>query len=125
MKYVPAWQVFPFNLIKKPFLSSIWYVLLVYTIWNPSDTLPTVLGILFLILSFTPARFYLAIFSIIPCIVEIIISRNYFIDSKPIIILMAGVFWIILYSIAMFVWHRLYKNKYMILPVSNKMVINE
>ena len=121
--YVPAWQVFPFNLIKKPFLSSIWYVTLVYTIWNPSDILPTVLGIVFLILSFTGARFFLGILSPIPCIAEIIIPRNVFIDSKPTIVLIAGIVWIVIYLIAMFVWHHLTVGKYEILPVSNKMVI--
>lgn len=121
--YVPSFQVFCFNLIKKPFLSSLWYVLLVYTIWNPSDILPSALAILLLILSFTGARFMLAILSPIPCIAEIIISRNVFIDNKPTIILIAGIAWIIIYLIAIFVWHHLSVNKYEILPVSNKMVI--
>ena len=120
--YVPAYQVFSFNLIKKPFLSSLWYVLLVYTVFNPSDILPTVLGIILLILSFTNVRFYLGILSPIPCVAEMIISRNVFIDSKPTIILVAGIVWLIIYVIAMFVWHHCVVGKYEILPVSNKMV---
>lgn len=125
MKYVPAWQVFPFNFIKKPFLSSLWYVLLVYTIWNPSDLLPTILGIALLILSFTNFRFHLGLFSAVPCIAEIIVSRNVFYDSKPTIILFVGIIWLILYAIAMFVLQRLTVGKYEILPVSNKMVVKQ
>jgi membrane-bound ClpP family serine protease len=120
--YVPAWHVFSFNIIKKPFISSLWYVLLVYTIFNPSDFLPTAIGIVLLILSFTGARFFLAILSPIPCIAEIIVSRNIFIDAKPTIILIVGIIWLVIYTIAMVVWHHLAIGKYEILPVSNKMV---
>ena len=123
MNYVPAWRVLPFNLIKKPFLSSIWYVLLVYTIWNPSDLLPTILGIALLVLSFTGARFFLGILSPIPCIAEMIICRNILNDPLPTIILIAGIIWLLLYIVAMITWHHLYVKKYEILPVSNKMVI--
>ena len=122
MNYVPALQVFSFNIIKKPFFSSIWYVMLCYTIWNPSETLPSILGILLLILSFTSARFILGVLSPIPCIATMILARNAFTNSIPSVIMIAGIVWLVIYAIAMFVWHHLTVGIYEILPVSNKMV---
>lgn len=121
--FVPAWQVIPFNLIKKPFISSLWYCILVYIIWDPSETLPTVLGILFLLLSFTPLRFILSMLSPLPCIASIVLSWFNMSDPFPIIITAAGIIWLILYTIAIFIVNaRLNLGQYVISPITNRMM---
>jgi len=121
--FVPAWQVIPFNMIKKPFFSSLWYSVLVYTIWDPKETLPTVLGIAFLLLSFTKFRFFLAMLSPLPCIAAVILSWQHLVHPYPIIITVAGIIWLIMYVISMFIVNaRLNLGQYVISPVTNRMM---
>lgn len=115
---VPTFQVFCFNFIKKPIISALWYAVLVYTLMLDSTTIPLIIGFVILMLSFTQLRLYFAILSPVPCIVEIILAynlaRDYFI-----IFLVVGIIWMILYSVGMFVWHRIAKGIYVLDPVTN------
>lgn len=122
--HVSNWKVFCYKFIKKPFFSSLWYSALVYTIWNPSETLPTVLGILFLILSFTPIRFYLAILSPIPMIATVVLAFGVFNNTLLLIILIAAALWTIIYIVAMIVWRKIFTGEYVLSPVSNVLIKN-
>ena len=121
---VPNWQVFSFKFIKMPFFSSFWFSALVYTIWNPSETLPTVLGIIFLVLSFTKARFFMAILSPLPLIATVILSFSVYIPSYRIGIIVLAVIWMIFYSIAMMVWKRIANEKYVLSPATRVLIYN-
>lgn len=113
---VSNFNVFCFRTFKKPFFSSIWYCLLFYTIWNPSDTLPTVLGIIFLAFSFTRISCFLGLFSIVPCIAEMIICHNYFNNAIPVIVIICGLLWIVLWYFGVCVWRNIVKGVYVYDP---------
>lgn len=117
---VSNFNVFSFRFIKAPFFCSFWYVALCYTIWNPYDTLPTVLGIALLVLGFTKLRFVLGLLSPIPCIAEMIISFNFFPDIFiPVMLVFFGILWLYFYVFFIGVWRNIYKGNYVLDPVTN------
>ena len=121
--FVPSWQVYPFNFIKKPFVSGLWYTILVYLIFNPITFLSTALAILFLLFSFTPYRFHLAMFSPIPCIISIVLSWIKLVSPYPFFVTIAGIVWLVMYFIAIFIVNaRLNLGQYVISPVTNRMM---
>ena len=118
--YVPAAQVLPFNFIKKPIISALWYsALSVLLIQN--DTISYLIGTAFFILSFTQFRFYLAIGSIIPMIAVVVLCFINAFSYAPYVAI-AGIVWLICWITALIVTVRLAKGIYEILPVSNKMI---
>ena len=118
--YVPAFQVLPFNFIKKPVVSALWYsALSVLLIEN--QTASYIVGFLFLVLSFTQLRFYLAIGSILPMIASVILCFIHRTQSFAIGITIVAAIWLVCWSIALFVTIKLAKGDYEIKPVSNKM----
>jgi len=122
--HVPNWQVFCFKTIKKPFVSSLWFSLLVYTIWNPSEVLPTLLGLAFLSLSFTSVRLYFAILSPIPMIATVILSFSVHNNTVRTIIVIFAIIWSVLYIIGMYVWRNIATKRYVLSPVSNILIYN-
>lgn len=111
-------NVFCFRNFKRPIISALWYVLLCYTIWNPSEILPSILSIVFLLITLTPLRIILAALSPVPCIAEMILSFSVFIDIKPTIILIAGILWLIIWLIGVGVWRNIVKGIYVLDPMT-------
>lgn len=118
--YVPASQVLPFNFIKKPIISAIWYsALSVLLIEN--QTVSFIVGFVFLALSFTQARFYLAIGSILPMIAVVVLCFTQKTQSFAIAAAAVAIIWFVCWIIALTVTLKLAKGDYEIMPVSNKM----
>lgn len=113
--FVPASQVFCFNLIKRPVVSALWYAVLVHFIFEPFSTAAIIISSLLLAVSCFSIRYYLAIFSPVPMIISIILCASHYPGALPYICFFAAV-WLILYIIAMVVTIRTAKNEYYIDP---------
>ena len=122
--FVPAWKVLCFNFVKKPIISALWYAFLAYTVFIKSDFLGYVVGVAFLLLSFTGLRFHLGLLSPIPCIAELIVCRNVLEPTFCNVLTVAGVVWLVIYAVCIHVLLRLSKGVYEIDPLTNEMKYN-
>jgi hypothetical protein len=82
--------------------------------------LPTVLGIVLLLLSFTKARIILGALSPIPCIAEMFLVFNVFHESLiPYLTVLFGILWLYFYVLGMIVWYHIVKGHYVLDPVTH------
>lgn len=118
--YVPAALVFPFNFIKKPVISALWYSALSVMLIE-DDTVSCLAGFVLLLLSFTQARFYLAIGSVLPMIAVVVLGFVQMTQPFAIAIAAIGAVWLICWIVALTVTLKLAKGEYEIMLVSNRM----
>ena len=113
MMFVPAFQVFCFNFIKRPIISALWYAVFVHFIFEPFSTTAILISSALLAISFFSIRFFMAIGSPIPLIITAILCNMKFPDAFPYILILSAI-WMILYLIAMVVTVKNAKGIYYI-----------
>ena len=118
--FVPAYQVFAFNFVKRHVISALWYAALVHLLFEPFSTAAILISSAFIAISLWEIRFYMAIASPVPMIASVILSYLHYQSVFPYIAI-AGCIWLILCIIALIVTLRLNKNIYYIDPVTNIM----
>lgn len=118
--YVPAIQVLPFSLIKKPIISALWYSVLSELLIQ-NGTIAFIVGFVFLVLSFTQLRFALAIGSLLPMIASAILCFIHKTLPFAIGVTVVAVIWLVCWIIALVVTVKVAKGDYEIMPASNRM----
>lgn len=118
--FVPVYQVFAFNFVKRPIISALWYAVLVHFILEPFSTAAILISSAILAISFFAVRFYMAIGSPIPMVITIILCNSK-IPHLFTYILIAAAVWMIFYIIAMFVTFKNGKGEYYIDEFTNAM----
>ena len=122
--FVSAWKVLPFNFIKKPIISALWYAVLIHLIFEPFSATSILISSAIIAISFLGIRFYMALLSPLPLIVSVVLCVNNYSSALPVIAICAGI-WMIIYLIAVFTLYHLTANHYYIEEGTNIMKYTE